>query len=84
MTLHTISCNNNLIHLIDSNNIVSKNYYLTKGRYYLSNYYKRQVAVSLSYYFNITAKNLANQTASIEQCTDIQNKTLEVSPSHLN
>lgn len=83
ITLHTI-CNNNLIHLIDSNNIVSKPFYLTKGRYYLSNYLKRQVAVSLSYYFNITAKNLAKHTASIEQCPDMQSMAMEVIPSHLN
>lgn len=85
MTLHTISCNNNLIHVIDSNNIVGKKYYLTKGSYYLSNFDKRQVAVSLSYYFSITAKNLATKTtASIEQQNDIPNMTLELYPSHLN
>lgn len=84
MTLHTILCNNNLIHLIDSNNIVGKNYYMTKGRYYLPNYYKRQVAVSLSYFFSITAKNLAKQTDSIEQYIDPQNVTMETIPSHLN
>lgn len=84
MTLHTTLCNNNLIHLIDHNNIVSKPVYLTKGRYYLSNFYKRQVAVSLSYYFDITAKNLAKQTASIEQYQDTHNKTMEIIPSHLN
>lgn len=58
--------------------------WLKVDTYYLSNYNKRQEAVSPSYYFSITAKNLANQTASIEQCPDIQNKTLEVTPSHLN
>lgn len=84
MTLHTISCNNNFIHVIDSNNIVNKNFFLTKGSYYLSNFDKRQVAVSLSYYFSITAKNLANKSASIEQHHDIQNMTLELCPSHLN
>lgn len=84
MTLHTISCNNN-IHVMDTNNFVSRNkYYLTKGKYYLSSYYKRQVANSLSYYFNITAKNLATHNASIEHYTDVSNKTLEAFPSHLN
>lgn len=84
MTLHTISCNNKLFHLIDSNNVVSKNYYLTQGRYYLSSFYKRQVATSLSYFFSITAKNLANQTAFIEHCPVLQNETLEITPCHLN
>lgn len=84
LTLHTISCNNKCIHVIDSNNIVSKNYYLTKGRYYLSNFNKRQVAVSLSYYFSITAKNLATQSASIEHCINNQNQAMAISPSHLN
>lgn len=82
-TLHTISCNNS-VHVIDTNTIVSKNIILTKGKYYLSNFYKRQLALSLSYYFDITAKNLATLNASFEHCHNISSKNLDVSPSSLN
>lgn len=76
MTLHNLTFNNNVFHLIDTNNYVGNHLYLTKDRflmdrYYLSKYCKRQIAVSLSYYFSITAKNLAKQIASIEQCCDM-------------
>ena len=71
MTLHNLTFyNNDSIHLIDTNNYVSNYFYLTKDRYYLSIYFKRQIAVSLSYYLHISAKNLATTVAFIEQHPD--------------
>ncbi|KAJ8734433.1 hypothetical protein PYW08_013683 [Mythimna loreyi] len=72
VTLHNLIINNSLFHLIDTNNYVGTHFYLTKDRYLVDNYYlskscMRQIAVSLSYYFFITAKNLAKQIAPIEQ-----------------
>jgi len=59
--------------LIDTNSLVSRKlFYLTKGRYYLSDSFKRQIALSLSYFINITAKNLASKSASIEQPIDLE------------
>lgn len=79
LTLYTI-CNNNFngdkFNLIDINNYIKK-FFLTKDNYYLSNYYKRQIAVSLSYLFDIAAKNLANKVASIEQSNSIDNASIE-------
>lgn len=71
---------------LDSNKIVSLNkiFYLTKGRYNLPKYYKRQIATSLSYFIHITANNLAKQSASIEQNNSMNNKTLEFDPNNLN
>ncbi|KAJ8732870.1 hypothetical protein PYW07_015469 [Mythimna separata] len=69
--LYNVLLNNTLFHLIDTNNYVGTDYYLTKDKYYLSFFCKRQIAVSLSYYFCITAKNLAKQIASIEQCNTL-------------
>lgn len=66
LTLHTF-CNNENLHLIDTNNYV-RNFYLTKDNYYLPIYFKRQIASSLSYFIHISAKNLAKQVAPIEQC----------------
>lgn len=94
-TLHTLTFNSNVFHLIDINNYIGNDFYLTKDRYlvdrcYLTNYCKRQVAVSLSYYFSITAKNLANQVASVEQCNIKLNYsansliTMNESVNHLN
>ncbi|KAJ8729231.1 hypothetical protein PYW08_000812 [Mythimna loreyi] len=76
VTLHNLTINNSLFHLIDTNNYVGTHFYLTKdrylvNRYYLSKFCRRQIAMSLSYYFLITAKNLAKQIAPIEQCLDI-------------
>lgn len=57
--------------IIDTNKFVSKYHmpmvFLTKGKCYLSNYYKRQIALSLSYLLDISAKNLADNSAPIEQ-----------------
>lgn len=94
-TLHNLTFNSNVFHLIDINNYIGPNFYLTKDRYlvdrcYLTNYCKRQVAVSLSYYFSITAKNLAKQVASVEQCNIKVNYsansliTINESVNHLN
>ncbi|XP_075975048.1 uncharacterized protein LOC142975843 [Anticarsia gemmatalis] len=70
--MHNLTCqingiNYNKFHFIDTNRIVSNCLYTTKDSYYLSYYCKRQVAISLSYFISITAKNLAKQVASIEQ-----------------
>lgn len=73
MTLNTCQniCNNdNKLHVIDFNNFV-KYFYLTKDKYYLSKYLKRQIASSLSYFIYISAKNLANKAASIEQPNNV-------------
>ncbi|KAJ8721768.1 hypothetical protein PYW08_004170 [Mythimna loreyi] len=76
ITLHNMMLNNYLFHLIDTNNYVGTDFYLRKDRYLVDNYYlskscRRQIAVSLSYYFFITAKNLAKQIAPIEQRNDM-------------
>lgn len=64
---------NNKFHIIDSNKYVRNCYTLRRSRYHLTTYCKRQIAMSLSYYIDISAKNLANNnTASIEQ-TDVNN-----------
>lgn len=67
MTLHLLTCNDNKFHLLDTNNYVSKHLFLTKDSNYLLKFCKRQIAMSLAYYFDISAKNLANSPASIEQ-----------------
>lgn len=78
MVLCNLSTYNNKFKVIDSNKYVSKYYVLTKGRFYLSTYCKRQIAMSLSYFIDISAKNLAiNNTAFIEQS---QISTLEIIP----
>ncbi|CAH0695493.1 unnamed protein product [Spodoptera exigua] len=69
-TLYNLSINTN-IHFIDTNNYVGLNIYRTKDRYYLSKYYLRQIAMSLSYFFNISANNLAKQVTPIEQPKNI-------------
>ena len=68
ISLYNLCTYNSKFSIIDTNTYV-KNYqvFLTKGMCYLSNYYKRQIALSLSYLFDISAKNLANNCASIEQ-----------------
>lgn len=92
MTLHTLTCNNNFnLHLIDINSYISKYSVLTEDKCYLPKYCKRQIANSLSYFFYISAMNLATKPiAFIEQPTDIDNdlainlaNTIDILP-HLN
>lgn len=85
MTLHTLTYNVNKIHVIDINNYIKKYFYLTKDKYYLNKHYKRLIAISLSYYLDCSAKNLATIPAPIEQKKpDMCNQTLELVPSNLN
>lgn len=93
-TMHNLSCYSNGFQIIDTNIYVGDYFYLTKDRYlvdryYLSNYCRRQIAVSLSYFFCVTAKNLAKQLASFEQCnfslnSSANNVTLHDIHNHLN
>lgn len=62
--------------IIDTNKYVGKHQLLTKGKFYLSNFYKRQIALSLSYLIDISAKNLAHNSVPIEQL----NMTVELVP----
>ena len=57
---------------------------MTKDTFFVSKYYKRQIANSLSYCIQCIAKNLANQPAFIEQKIDMHYQTLECIPSNLN
>lgn len=93
MTLHNLTYNNNVFQLIDINNYIDDYFYLTKDRYhvekyYLTNYCKRQIAMSLAYLFSITAKNIAKQVDPIEQCRyspSLNNLiTVTESDNHLN
>jgi len=85
LKLDLFSTYNNSFYVIDSNSIVSKNgFSLTKGRYYLSKYYKRHIANLLSYFLLTSAKNLAKNTDSIEQYNLNYIKPLEFVPNNLN
>lgn len=90
LTLHTLTFNNNnKFHLIDINKYLDSKLYLTKDKFYLNKYLKRQIALSLSYYIEYSAKNLATLSAPIGQNIDIVNCTLESVPNlsvynHLN
>ena len=90
LTMSTLTCNNwnnNKIHIVDCNNLtcnLQNNLYMTKDTFFVSKYYKRQIANSLSYCIQCIAKNLANQPAFIEQKIDMQYQTLECIPSNLN
>lgn len=82
LTLHTLTFNNkNTFHLIDINKYLDNKLYLTKDKFYLNKYLKRQIALSLSYYIEYSAKNLATLTAPIGQIIDIVNCTLESVPN---
>lgn len=88
LTMSTLSLNfnNSLFHCIDYN--VNKdwtdNLYLTNDILHLPKYVKRQIAKSLSFCIDHTAKNLAKHPAFIEQQSVLYIKTLESIPSHLN
>lgn len=73
LTLHNTTnyCTDNKMHVIDINNFVKKKMFLTKDSSYLSKFYKKLIADSLSYYLFTSAKNLATKTAFIEQCNNI-------------
>lgn len=60
LTLYNACAFNNKLHLIDTNKFVGVNgLKFFKSRYNLPIVYQRQIAVSLSYFFDISAKNLA-------------------------
>lgn len=85
MKLHTLSLYNKQFEFIDTNVIISNNYFRTKDNYYLSNYYKGQVAISLSYCILNKANCLAKHTAPIEHIDcSLVDTTLEFVPSNLN
>uniref|UniRef100_S4NUE8 Uncharacterized protein n=1 Tax=Pararge aegeria TaxID=116150 RepID=S4NUE8_9NEOP len=84
MTLYNLCTYNKKFHVIDFSKCANPTYNLYRDRYYLSHYFKQQIAVSLSYFFTITAKNLAKPAAFIEQCNSFDMKTLEIIPSHFS
>lgn len=67
ITMYNLCTYNNKFDIIDTNNYVSNYFTMTKGTFYLSNYCKRQIAMSLLYLYDITAKNLASNSAFTEQ-----------------
>lgn len=67
MNFHNLSCGNNIFHLIDTNAYVSKCFVTTRGILHISHRFRRQIALSLSYLLDISAKNLAKRTGSIDQ-----------------
>lgn len=84
--IHTLACrHSDKFHIIDTNIFIGKHFNLTKGSYFLSKYYKRQIAESLSYFLLNSANLLALlTTAPIEQCKnniDIVCRPLESVPS---
>lgn len=86
MKLQTMTFYNEKINFIDSNVLINENYFLTKDNYYLCNFYKGQIAKSLSYCIFNRAKCSANYTASIEQSdsSKFYQQNLELDPSNLN
>ena len=63
--LHTMTCrHSDKFHFIDTNICISKYFYLTKDRYFLSKYYIRQVAELLSYYIINSAILFARPTTA--------------------
>lgn len=94
MTMYNLICPinsqfHNKFYLIDINKLIKSSINLTKDRYYLPNYYRRQIAESLLYYFKVTAKNLANMTAPIEQqlvskFTEAKHLAKQIAPFELN
>lgn len=85
LSLNTMAYHSSqMLHIIDINKLL-KNIILTKDKYYLPTYCKRQLALSLSFYFEHLASNLASITpAFIEQSIDIYKLPLEFVPSHNN
>lgn len=73
--------------IIDINKYVNKKHlpmcFLTEGKFYLSNYCKRQIALSLSYLFDISAKNLAHNSAPIEHF-NVNLELVPISTNNLN
>lgn len=85
MTLDTLTFYNcNKFHVIDINSLMCNPLYLTRDKFYLNKSCKQKIASSLYFYFNFSAKNLANNTAFIEQSNDMHNQTLELIPNNLN
>lgn len=85
--LHTMTLYNEKFDFIDSNVLISKNYFMTEDNYYLCNFFKRQIVDSLSYCIFNCNRFLGNYTASIEQFSDVSSvnaQELDISPSHLN
>ena len=84
--IHTLTCRqSNKFHFIDTNICIGKYFYLTKDRYYLSKFYRRQLAELLSYFILNSVNLLTNQTtASIEQNNNSDMHPLESVPSNLN
>jgi transposase len=80
ISLYNCCTYTNKFSIIDINKYVNKKnmpmFFLTEGKFYLSNYCKRQIALSLSYLLDISAKNLAHNSAPIEQI----NVNLELVP----
>lgn len=87
ISLHNFCTYCSKFSIIDINQYVNKNYlpmfFLTEGKFYLSNYCKRQIALSLSYLLDISAKNLAHNSAPIEQ-SDVNLELVPISTNNLN
>lgn len=81
VTLYNMCIYNKKIDIIDTNNYVSNYYILTKGKFYLTYLKKKQIAMSLSYLFDISAKNLA--PAAIQQ-PDMYLEFVPITINHLN
>lgn len=84
LKIQTMTLYNEKFNFIDSNVLISNNYFMRKDNYYLCNFYKEQIAKSLFYCIYNKAKCLANDTAPFQQSSFIFSQNLELVPSDLN
>jgi hypothetical protein len=67
LQMYNLCAYNKNIHIIDTSKYASNFCTLNRGKFYLNHFCRRQIAMSLSYYFDISTKNSAGKPINFQQ-----------------